>query len=137
MIIGIIGSMQFAEEMLEYKRKLELMGHSAITSGFVDSFIDKNEEEKEKIKIEQKNNDDAMKRDIERMRNADGFLVLNFDKHGINNYIGGNAFLEMGFAYVDNKKIYLLNPIPEIAVFKTEIEAMKPIIINDDLAKII
>jgi hypothetical protein len=58
------------------------------------------------------------------------------DKNGIKNYIGGNTFLEMGFAHVLNQKIFLLNPIPEIPFYKTEIEAMRPVVLNGDLAKI-
>lgn len=66
---------------------------------------------------------------------ADAILVLNYDKNDIKNYIGGNTFLEMGVAFHLKKPIYLLNPIPEIA-YKEEILGMKPIIVNNDLAKI-
>ncbi|OGQ22975.1 MAG: hypothetical protein A3I05_06060 [Deltaproteobacteria bacterium RIFCSPLOWO2_02_FULL_44_10] len=61
-------------------------------------------------------------------------LVLNYDKNGIKGYIGGNSFLEMGFAYIQKKPIYLLNEIPEIAFYDTEIKAMKPIVIYGELA---
>lgn len=44
--------------------------------------------------------------------------------------------MEIGFAHVLNQKIFLLNSIPEIPYYKTEIEAIKPIIINGDLTKI-
>ena len=62
-------------------------------------------------------------------------LVLNPDKKGIKNYIGGNTLIEMGFAYVLDKKIFLYNPIPEMS-YTDEIKAMKPIILNKDLSKI-
>jgi len=70
------------------------------------------------------------------MQGADAVVVLNLDKHGIANYIGGNTFLEIGFAHVLNQKIFLLNPIPDIQFYKTEIEAMKPVILNGDLSLI-
>lgn len=41
----------------------------------------------------------------------------------------------MAFAHVLDKKIFLLNPIPEIP-YKDEIVAMQPIILDGDLAKI-
>ncbi len=63
------------------------------------------------------------------------FLAVNIDKKGIKNYIGGNTFLEMGFAHVLDKKIFLLNEIPDIS-YKDEIKAMQPIILNGDLSKI-
>jgi uncharacterized membrane protein (UPF0127 family) len=52
---------------------------------------------------------------------SDAVLVLNYDRKGIKNYIGGNTLMEIGFAHVLNKKIYLMNPIPEIEFYKSEI----------------
>ncbi len=70
------------------------------------------------------------------MQGADAVLVLNLDRHGIPNYIGGNTLMEIGFAHVLNQKIFLYNPIPEIPYYKSEIEAVKPVIINGDLTLI-
>ncbi|PIN76615.1 hypothetical protein COV17_01795 [Candidatus Woesearchaeota archaeon CG10_big_fil_rev_8_21_14_0_10_36_11] len=44
--------------------------------------------------------------------------------------------MEIGFAHVLNQKVFLLNPIPEIPYYKSEIEAVKPVILNGDLSKI-
>lgn len=62
----------------------------------------------------------------------DSILVLNFNKNGIDNYIGGATFLEMYDAFKLNKKIYLYNPIPE-GMLKDEIIGFNPIIINGNL----
>jgi hypothetical protein len=70
------------------------------------------------------------------MQGADAILVLNFDKDGIKNYVGGNTLMEIGFAHVLNQKIFLLYPVPEMPYCRTEIEAVKPTIINGDLTKI-
>lgn len=35
-----------------------------------------------------------------------------------------------------NQKIFLYNPIPEIPYYKTEIEAVRPLVIHGDLSKI-
>ncbi len=137
MKIGIIGSMQFTEKMIEMRTELEAIGHTAFLTDLHHAFIGKTDEEKEIIKIEQKNNLDAIREFWNAMQGADAVLVLNFDKNGIANYIGGNTFLEIGFAHVLNQKIFLLNPIPEIQFYKTEIEAMKPVILNGDLSLII
>ena len=48
---------------------------------------------------------------------------------GVENHIGGNTFLEMAFACVLNKPIYLLNPIPELS-YTSELEAMEPIVLD-------
>jgi len=136
MKIYVISSMVFAEKMLEIKKKLEKLGHEVLISEFVDSYTGKSEEEKEKITLFHKNEKDAIKRFWQRFQDCDAVLVVNFDRRGVKNYIGGNTLMEVGFAHVLNKKIFLLNPIPEIMFYKSEIEAMKPIIINGDLSKI-
>uniref|UniRef100_A0A7C4XVJ2 Uncharacterized protein n=1 Tax=candidate division WWE3 bacterium TaxID=2053526 RepID=A0A7C4XVJ2_UNCKA len=59
-------------------------------------------------------------------------LVVNHTKNNIENYIGGNTLLEMGFAFVNKKPIFLLNPIPELN-YSPEIIGMKPAILNGDL----
>lgn len=64
---------------------------------------------------------------------SDCVLVANYTKNGLENYIGGNTFLEIGFAHVMGRPIYLVRPIPKIGYFYHEIRAMKPSILNDDL----
>ena len=134
MKIGIIGSMQFSDQMVEVAEKLKTLGHEPVLSLFVESFLGKNAEEQERIKLAQKNDEDAMRKDIEHLQQADAILVLNMEKHGIPGYIGGNAFLEMGMAHLNRQPIYLYNQIPEIPYYKTEIEAMRPVILNGDLS---
>jgi len=136
MKIGIIGSMHFSSEMLEAAKELENLNHKPILSEFIESFSGKNDNEKEEIKLKQKFEQDAMRRDWESMKQADALLVINLKRHGIENYIGGNTLFELAAGYFDGKTIYLLNPIPEIEYYKTEIEAVKPIILNGDLTKI-
>lgn len=136
MKIGVVGSMQYTERMLELRDRLKALGHDAYVTDLAAPFVGKTDEEKEAIKIEQKNNQDAIREFWRMMQGGDAILVSNFDKHGIANYIGGNTFLEMGFAHVLDQKIFLLNPIPEMPHYKTEIVALKPIVINGDLSLI-
>lgn len=137
MRIGIIGSMQYTEQMLEVRNKLIELGHDAFVTKLHEAFVGKSDDEKEQIKIYQKNNMDAIREFWHAMQRADAVLVINLDKHGIKNYIGGNTLMEIGFAHVLNQKIFLYNPIPDIPYYKTEIEAVKPIIIYGDLSKIV
>lgn len=137
MIIGISGSMQFSDQQLEVSEQLKKMGHETFLSSYIQRYAGKSHDEIEKLKLEDKYNEqDAMTEYWEPLKTADALLVLNYDKHGIKNYIGGNAFLEMGFAYVLGKPIYLLNPMPDMPYYGTEIIAMKPVVINGDLEKI-
>lgn len=136
MKIGVVGSMQYTEKIMEVRDNLIELGHDAFMTNLASPFVDKADEEKEEIKIHQKNNQDAIREFWNLMQGADAILVANYAKHGIENYIGGNTFLEMGFAYVLDQKIFLLNPIPDISYYNTEIEAMKPTIIHGDLSVI-
>ena len=136
MKIGIIGSMQFTEQMLKMQDELARRGHTTFVTKFAGPMAGKTDEEKEVMKLDQKFNQDAIREYWKRMQRGDAILALNYDKHGIRNYIGGNTFLEIGFAHVLNQKIFLLNPIPDIQFYKTEIEAMRPVILKGDLALI-
>ena len=136
MRIGIVGSMQYTEKMMALRDELIRGGHDAFMTGLAAPFVGKTDAEKEAIKIDQKQNQDAIREFWRLMQGADAILVANYDKHGIENYIGGNTFLEMGFAHVLDQKIFLLNPIPEMPYYKTEIEALKPVVIHGDLGRI-
>lgn len=133
MKIGVAGSMQFIEQMLEVRNELVQLGHTAFLNDMVMAFVGKTPEECDRINVEQKQNHDIMREFWKLMQDADAIVVCNYDKRGISNYIGGNSFLEMGFCYVLNQKLFLLNPIPEVT-YKTEIEAMKPVILNGNLS---
>jgi nucleoside 2-deoxyribosyltransferase len=78
---------------------------------------------------------DVIKRYYNKIKKADAILVLNFKKKQIKNYIGGNTFLEIGFAHVLDKPIYLYNPIPDLS-YTDEIKSMQPVVIDGDLGKI-
>jgi nucleoside 2-deoxyribosyltransferase len=91
-------------------------------------FYADSEEEKITIKIEH----DLIHEHFREIDKADAILVLNYEKKHIPGYVGGNTFLEMGYAFGSGKKIYLLNPIPDMD-YKVEMHAMKPIILHGDL----
>ncbi len=137
MRIGIIGSMQYTEKMIEARDALIGRGHDAFVTNLAAPFVGKTDEEKEQIKLEQKNHQDAIREFWCLMQGADAVLCMNFDKHGIKNYIGGNTLMEIGFAHVLNQKVFLYNPIPEIPYYKTEIEAVQPTIIHGDLSRVV
>ena len=125
MKIGIIGSMQLTEDMYDIQSKLKKLGHDAYLTDLAKPFIGKTDEEKERIKIYQKNNLNAIREFWNLMQGGESVLVVNKKRKGIENYIGGNTFLEMGFAHVLNQKIFLYNPIPEIDFYKNKTKNLK------------
>ncbi len=136
MKIAIIGSSYFCKEMVEYRDKLKELGHEcelhdhyvARAAGKLSELWDRMRKEHAKVKIEH----DYLRYHYNEIINSDAVLVLNLDKNEIKNYIGGNTLIEMGQAYVNNKKIFLLNDVPDMQ-YKEEIEAMEPIVINGNL----
>ena len=75
----------------------------------------------------------------EGVSNVDAVLVLNYTKvkngQNYDNYIGASTFLEMYEAFMQNKKIYMMNDYPDNMLLD-EIKGFSPTIINGDLNKI-
>lgn len=139
MKITICGSSAFKKEMVEYKNKLEQIGHEAIIHPFYEKLAAGEMPElmqrigKEHSEVKKQYN--FIKWYYNSIVKSDAILVLNFKKKGIENYIGGNTLMEMGFAHVHDKKVFLLNPVPEIG-YKDEILATLTKILNHDLSQI-
>lgn len=144
MKIAICGSIAFSREMGEIAKELEPKGHEVhlpfyamkILKGEVSHEDFMTEKEKSgDAKFREEAEVDLIKRYFELIKKSDAILVLNLDKKGIKNYIGGNTLIEMGFAYVLDKKIFFYNPIPEMS-YTDEIKAMKPVILDSNLDEI-
>ena len=67
-----------------------------------------------------------------KIESNDAILVLNFEKNGITNYIGGATFLEIFTAWDIGKKVFIYNPLPNCS-FTDELIGINPKIINGDL----
>ncbi|MFA6099869.1 MAG: hypothetical protein WC750_03230 [Patescibacteria group bacterium] len=140
--IAICVSLDFTHEIVDIKQKLEELGHEVhipptsqvILRGEV-SVDDIRHEKAEGVFASRSIKDDAIRRYWNVIKDVDAILVANYEKKGIKDYIGGNALMEMGFAHVLNKKIYLLNGIPEMG-YTDEIKAMQPVVLNGDLTVI-
>ena len=69
---------------------------------------------------------------IEKIKKSDAILLANYTKNEIIDYIGANTFLEMAFAYILKKNIFILNTIPNQSN-TVEIVGLKPIVLNGNL----
>ena len=79
---------------------------------------------------------DLMSEHMGKIEKSDAILVINITKRNIENYIGANTFLEIGFAHYRIKKIYLLNSAPNQEYISDEILTVEPVAINGDLTQI-
>ncbi len=144
MKITICSSIDFTYEVKDAKDKLEAMGHKVEIPHTSKRILD-GEMTLEEFKAEKKVNGDGFVRKVkfdvikkyyELIKNSDAVLVINMEKNGRKNYIGGNTFLEIGFAHVLDKKIFSLNPMPEDSPYLDELKAMQPVVLDGDLSKI-
>jgi len=73
---------------------------------------------------------------IEKIKRSDAIVVLNYTKRkngkDLANYIGASTFLEMYEAFVNDKKIYMMNGFPDNMLLD-EIKGFRPIILNGDI----
>ncbi len=132
MKILIICSKAFYEKIEPIKEKLEEMGNIV---ELPNSYYDGNVEEKawkQGSKAHAEFKEKMFKMSKERIGNMDAILTLNFDKNEKKNYIGGATFLELYEAFMQDKKIYLYNDIPEGMLYD-EISGFSPIVIKGDL----
>ncbi len=143
MKITICGSVAFAEDIIEAKRELEARGIEVTSPTGLEDYLGDTALKRRALGwgtvegAERKIEMNLIKSYYNEIASSDAILVINKDKVGIKNYIGGNSFLEIGFAHVLGKEIYVLNPLPgEMKVFYQELVAMQPIVINGDLSKI-
>ncbi len=125
--------MSFSEEMLKICDMLKLRGHLVTIPKFTEKYVllsdmDMAHAESVKNKMEY----DLIKGYFDAIKISDAILVINKTKNGVENYVGGNTLMEMGFAHVLGKQIFMLNSIPKMQ-YTDEIVAMKPKIIGTEL----
>lgn len=128
MRIFIIYSKAFYDKVTPIKEALERAGHEITLPN---CFDDPGSEARykdmgEKAHAEWKAGMLRYSQDV--IDHNDAVLVLNFEKNGQENYIGGATFLEMYDAFRLDKKIYMYNDI-----LRDEIEGFEPVLLHRNL----
>ena len=142
MKITICGSVKFSQKMHESYKFLISHGYKVYLPEGVIDFIHGNLDFElgtlsRKEGAKRKKDYDLIRKYYRKIQESDAILVINEEKNGIKNYIGANTLIEMAFAHVLDKKIYLLNGFPKFDYPLEEVIAMEPVILNGDLGKII
>ena len=141
MKIYVLGSSHFMKHMVECSSQLKKLGLDGHIHEDYEAFA---RGEKQDIVARWHNGEEAaIKRDnnyykehYQHILESDGILVVNDEKNGVKNYIGGNVLIEMGQAYVNDKKIFFLNGMPTQSTYMDEIISMDPICLHGDLSNI-
>ena len=130
MKIMLICSKAFYDKIPLIKEKLENLAHEIILPNCYDNPQTESNYRGTSNHAEWKAK--MIRQSEEKIKNLDAVLVLNYDKNGQKNYIGGATFLEIYDAFRLNKKIFFINDLPE-GMLKDELIGFSPIIINGNL----
>lgn len=132
MKVFIISSASFYDKIPPIKEYLESKGFELVMPNTYDNPNLEKEVWKKGFKAHAELEKELFKQSEEKIKDVDAVLCVNFEKHNIENYIGGATFIEIYEAFKNNKKIYLYHDIPKGMLYD-EIAGFDPIIINENL----
>ncbi|HET8690323.1 MAG TPA: hypothetical protein VFL81_02710 [Candidatus Saccharimonadales bacterium] len=135
MKIFICSSKAFYDRIPPIQTKLEALGHEV---ELPNCFDDPSTEQRAKDAGEAEHaafKKAMFERSAGIIEACDAILVLNFEKHGQANYIGGATFLEIYDAFKAGKPIYFYNPLPQ-GILHDELSSMVTAVIDGDLSKV-
>ncbi|MBT4135515.1 hypothetical protein HOD75_03465 [archaeon] len=135
MKILIVCSKHFYHRIPEIQQPLETAGHELSMPNSYDEPLKEEDMKVRGLEAHVEWKAEMLRRDEENIQPQDALLVLNFEKKGQPNYIGGATFLEIYTAWKMDKKVFLYNPIPQ-NIFEDELTGMSPTILNQDLSQI-
>jgi hypothetical protein len=131
MKIAVCGSLSFYREMRDVEKALRSLGHTPLVPKSLD-LIDKQgfmkpETVSERLAAEERY--DFIREHFRKIEQADAVLVVNPKKNGMDGYIGGNTFLEMGIGFYLGKKLFVLYALPHMG-YELELASMHPTVIG-------
>ena len=91
--IAICGSMEFSKEMLQIKKDLTKLGCGVILPKNIEEYAAGRKRVESKW---EKAEGDLIKSYFDEIKGSDAVLIVNITKNGVENYVGGNALIEMG-----------------------------------------
>lgn len=137
--IAICSSANFYRQAVSAQVELEKLGYKVIIPATAEKMKISGDYDVAHVKTWFENDEDYHKKSalirshFSEIETTESILVLNYEKHGVPNYIGGNVLMEMAIAFYLKKPIYILNEVPEESSFKEEIKGMEPIILHGQL----
>ena len=139
--IAICSSANFYRQVVDVQAQLENLGYKVIIPATAERMKKSGDYDVSHVKAWFNNDNDYQKKaalirgHFTEIEAADSILVLNNEKHGIQNYIGGNVLMEMAIAFYLNKHIFILNDVPEESAFLEEIKGMEPVVLHGKVNK--
>jgi hypothetical protein len=138
--ITICCSCNFYRHAIEVKEKLEQLGYRVIVPVTALEMQQRNDFEVSHYKTWFADEGDypekarLIREHLEEVARGDAILVINDEKRGIKNYIGGNVLMEMCLAFYLKKPIFILYDFPEDSAYLEELKGMLPTLLHGKLA---
>lgn len=126
--------MTFFSQILDVQQRLQALGHTVIVpDGAAELQGHLPSEIRALTGSAGKAAGNLIRQHFNHIKDSDAVLILNYEKNGVAHYIGANTFLEIGFAHVLDKPIYMLNDEPAQCAYRDELRAIAPIVLHGDL----
>lgn len=138
-VITICCSASFYKQALDVQAKLEKQGFKVKIPHTADKMKKSGDFDIRTYKTWFKNSSDYkkktkfMRQHFKKVLECDAILVLNYEKDGVEGYIGGNGLMEMALAFHYRKPIYVFNPVFDTSPFYEEILGMNPVFLDGAL----
>lgn len=129
MKITLCGSMSAKELMSSARDQLETRGYEVDNPDFAEDSLHvafEQDVDKKRGFIDQH---------FAKIDTSDAILVVNDEKNGVANYIGGNTLMEMTYAYAHGLEVFVLGDVPDVS-FRDEIRGMQPIVLGGNLDRL-
>ncbi len=125
----ICGNLRFIALMQTIAESLQLSGHQVALPVAVPGTDYRNKSPLQGAENIRKH--DLIRKHFDKIKDADAILVVNQHEPGRRRHrIGGNTFLEMGFAHVLGKEIFVLWPLPTNVPYYEEMLGMNPKVLH-------
>lgn len=134
--ITICSSANFYRKAVDVQAELEKVGYTVLVPATAEKMKQSNDFDVSHYKTWFGDANDyhkktaLMRAHFEEIKKGDAILVLNEEKNGKANYIGGNVLMEMAIAFYLNKPIFILNEIPIESAYLEEIIGLNPILLH-------
>lgn len=141
-VIAICSSLNFYRQVVHVQNEIENLGYQCIIPASAERMKKSGDYEVSHYKTWFNEKNDYPKKKalmlghFEEIKKCDAILVLNYDKNGKLNYIGGNVLIEMGIALFLKKPIFILNDAPNESPFLEEILGMNPISLGGKISQL-
>jgi hypothetical protein len=140
--VALCASASFYEQMSTVQEQLEALGFIAIVPTAATRMKANNDFDVTHYKTwfadpgDYDKKGELMRDHFNKVAASDAILVLNYEKHGVTNYIGPNVLTEMALMFYLQRPIFVLNELPDPTPFEEELKGMRPVILQGHVADI-